>query len=278
MRSMRGRHATEVDVRATSSRTTGPMFVVQSIRASSSKLGKLTHSRASSTGSSTPDASSRDLGRVTDRRPLREPPPCPARYPTICIGWLAFEMHPETVGGHLRRRPISSTDWVLSLDARVAQRCRSRSAARDFLRAVSRSQRERCRELHQDFWTPAYLPAPRSQGRKQMLLFSPEDSGASCTTARSIRARPISSLHPLVGQAHRVRGGTRTWRGRCSCRADWWHWRVARLDKTITVSHIVLQRRRPCKEVHALQERRQSRSQADDREWRRSYREPKRPT
>jgi hypothetical protein len=207
----------------------GSDFVVPSSGVSA-VAGKLTKLSAFIDWLDTPEAELQGLWvELPGQRPLRAAPsPLPPH--DYLIGWLALKRHPELYDDMLPA-PYFVDDWVLALDPDLRTRLEKLST-RVFWSLLVCAAGART-ELHQDFWsTHAYLA--QVQGRKHVLLFSPEDSARLYEGAVDPSA-PDLATHPLFAgatahEAVLAPGET------LFMPADWWHW-VHALDKSITVSH-----------------------------------------
>lgn len=162
-------------------------------------------------------------------RPLQSRPPLGGSPPYL-VEWRAFHHHPDLYDD-ISPTPNFITDMVMALSPPIRD-VFAQTSKKDFW-AVYIGPKGALSPLHQDYWdTHGYLA--QIQGRKRVLLFSPEDS-QFLYQGHVDPERPDLDRFPLFGRSTIYEcviepGDT------LLMPAGWWH-HVRSLEKTITVSH-----------------------------------------
>jgi hypothetical protein len=164
-----------------------------------------------------------------DWKPLRTPPSVGTSLHYL-LDWSAYHRHPE-LRDDIRPAPYFVADWEMALDPTMRD-IFEWASKRDYS-AVYIGPAGTYSQLHQDFGdTHAYLA--QIQGRKQVMLISPEDSDL-LYDGEVDPENPDFERFPLFDRAT-IHEGVIEPGDVLFIPPNWWHC-VRALDKSITVSH-----------------------------------------
>ena len=164
-----------------------------------------------------------------DGRPL-DGAPADVGAPLYLLGWGAFRRHPE-LHDDIRPALYFADDWMASFDP-VLREIFEFTSGREYW-AIYIGPVGACSKLHQDFWM-THTTLSQIQGRKRLILFSPEDSAWLYDGA----------VDPEQPELDRFPWFARATPHECVLAPgetlfmppDWWH-DVRSLDHSITLSH-----------------------------------------